>query len=92
MKTEISSQKIGSHQFSRFSTWKSLVQAISYLRYFIQFWQSKQNGQKLFANKHDPHFRKQTERLIIRQVQKELYEKEIENLKDKNLFIRLVLF
>ena len=81
LKVSIQNLAIGSHRFSKFSSWKSLVRAISHLRQFIQLWKSKRNGQKVVVSKNDPNFRKQTEMFILKQVQNELYEKEIENLK-----------
>jgi hypothetical protein len=51
------------------------------LRHFIQLWRSKHAGKQLCVEKDDPGFRKDTETFIIRQIQCEAFEKEIENLK-----------
>ena len=81
LKICISDPKIGCHRFSKFSGWKSLVKAFSVLRHFIQLWRSKHAGKQLCVDKDDPGFRKDTETFIIRQIQCEAFEKEIENLK-----------
>jgi hypothetical protein len=38
LKICISDPKIGCHRFSKFSSWKSLVKAFSFLRYKIDVW------------------------------------------------------
>ena len=51
------------------------------MRHFIQLWRSKHAGKQLCVDKDDPGVRKDTETFIIRQIQCETFEKEIENLK-----------
>jgi hypothetical protein len=92
LKICISDPKIGCHRCSKFSSWKSLVKALSFLRHFIQLWRSKHAGKQLCVAKDDPGFRKDTATFIIRQIQCEAFEKEIENLKVQNQFKRIVLF
>ena len=77
----ISDPKFGCHRFSKFSSRKSLVKAVSFLRHFIQLWRSKHAGNQLCLDQDDPGFRKDTETFIIRQIQCEAFVKEIENLK-----------
>ena len=81
LKICISDPKIGCHRFIKFSSWKSLVKAFSFLRHFIQLWRSKHAGKQLCVDKDDPDFRKDTETFSIRQIQCEAFEKEIENWK-----------
>ena len=81
LKFVISDPKIGCHRLNKFSRWKSLVKVFSFLRHFIQLWRSKHAGKQLCVDKDDPGVRKDTETFIIRQIQCETFEKEIENLK-----------
>jgi hypothetical protein len=81
LKICISDPKIGCHRCSKFSSWKSLVKALSFLRHFIQLWRSKHAGKQVCVAKDDPGFRKDTETFIILQIQCEGFEKEIENMK-----------
>ena len=48
---------------------------------FYSIWRSKHAGKQLCVAKDDPGFRKDTETFIIRQIQCEAFEKEIEILK-----------
>ena len=79
LKTQISEPQIGCHRFSKFSTWKSLIRAFSYLRLFVKRWLSKHKNQQV--PEINSEFKKETEIFIIKQIQSEVFKRDIENLK-----------
>ncbi|XP_061185011.1 uncharacterized protein LOC133193026 [Saccostrea echinata] len=78
-KTQISTEILDSSRFCKFSTWKSLVKAISTLRHFIRS-KTKVNCETI---EEQPKLHKETEKFIIQLVQQESYSREIENLKSE---------
>ncbi|CAC5387739.1 unnamed protein product [Mytilus coruscus] len=83
-KTQIDSLQIDSQRFSKFSSWRSLVRSLSLLRHIAKTLSSATTslckGWHICAEKDTPDFIKGTETLIIRQVQKEFFEHEIDSL------------
>ncbi|XP_052087654.1 uncharacterized protein LOC127724660 [Mytilus californianus] len=89
-KTQIDSLQIDSQRFSKFSSWRSLVRSLSLLRHIAKTLSSaptsRCKGWHICAEKDTPEFIKGTETLIIRQVQKEFFEHEIDSLNtDQNV-------
>ncbi|CAG2195834.1 unnamed protein product [Mytilus edulis] len=81
-KTVIRNPEIGCHRFTNFSSLKALIRAVSFLRHFVRTWKSKRSSQKVSEDKDSPKFQKETESFIIRQIQNEIFEKEIYNLNE----------
>ncbi|CAG2224086.1 unnamed protein product [Mytilus edulis] len=83
-KTQIDSLQIDSQRYSKFSSWRSLVRSLSLLRHIAKTLgtttTSRCKGWHICVEKDTPDFIKGTETLIIRQVQKEFFEHEIDSL------------
>ncbi|CAG2193131.1 unnamed protein product [Mytilus edulis] len=74
------SQQLGTERFSRFSSWKRLVCAISKLRQiYIKYHHEKHS----VIDRSPVELYKFTEKFILKEVQKELYPKEVICLKNK---------
>ncbi|CAG2236059.1 unnamed protein product [Mytilus edulis] len=74
------SQQLGTERFSRFSSWKRLVCAISKLRQiYIKYHREKHS----VIDRSPVELYKFTEKFILKEVQKELYPKEVICLKNK---------
>ncbi|XP_071158970.1 uncharacterized protein [Mytilus edulis] len=83
-KTQIDSLQIDSQRYSKFSSWRSLVRSLSLLRHIAKTLSttttSRCKGWHICVEKDTPDFIKGTETLVIRQVQKEFFEHEIDSL------------
>ncbi|XP_062602313.1 uncharacterized protein LOC134264026, partial [Saccostrea cucullata] len=70
----VTKRPFGIERFQRFSTWKSLVNAISILRYVVL----RRHG--VHCDRFSSHFRRTTEISIFKLVQQETFHQEIANL------------
>ncbi|KAK3082830.1 hypothetical protein FSP39_006584 [Pinctada imbricata] len=72
--------KLGSHRFESFSSWKSLIHAMSLLKYVARL-HSEHRESDLPDNPKDPDFIRETQHFIIQTVQEEVYKSEIDAIK-----------
>ncbi|XP_072010850.1 uncharacterized protein [Engystomops pustulosus] len=85
--TVTSDNYLKSHRFSRFSTWKSLVRAITFLTHIARSFKNTKladvkecKGWHLCKNVHAVTELDQSKNVIIRTVQHEVYAKEIDSI------------
>ena len=70
--------ELGTHRFTRFSEWRTLVRIISLLKHFIRRWKNRNDKSERADEYKSPEALKQAEQFIIREVQLENYRDEIE--------------
>ena len=84
LKTDVSSETLGTKRFEKFSSWKRLVKAITRLKHIVQVfhkgtscsgWHNCKDSDSLEAYEEASNF-------ILREVQLEVYEKEIHLLRE----------
>ncbi|KAK3103260.1 hypothetical protein FSP39_017922 [Pinctada imbricata] len=73
---------LGSHRFEKFSSWKSLVCAIAFLKLFARRWKRRKDSLSGDTEEDRIHAQKDAEGLIIRTVQSEVFRREKDILKD----------
>ena len=78
-KAEVKFPSLGSSRFERFSSWTRLVVALSFLKQrAVHFHKSAKTSDRSVLE-----FRKETEILILKEIQREFYSKEIDRLYKK---------
>jgi hypothetical protein len=87
-----SSDRLGSERFSRFSNWMKLVKAVSFLRHIVGCFKRESsdicNGWHKCETFKTPESRVLSEEIIIMEVQREFYGREIDQLKEKQTLPR----
>lgn len=74
--------RLGSYRFERFSSWKSLVQSIAFLKYISRL-HSGHKDSVLPDSPRDPEICQQSEHFLIQTVQGEVYKSEIDAMMGK---------
>jgi hypothetical protein len=82
-KVHSSTSPFGTHHFEKFSSWKCLVRVIASLKLFVRKWkQNKNEKQSRVTEEERILAQKDAEELIIYIVQRELFSKEINAIKN----------
>lgn len=85
LKTDASmSESLGSHRFEKFSSWKSLVQTISFLRHIAASYHKNDicSGWHVCSEHKTVKASQETERFIIKEVQHEQFQNELLCIKE----------
>ena len=84
LKTDVSSESLGTKRFEKFSSWKRLVKAITKLRHIVQTFHKGTNcsGWHNCRESDSVESYEEASNFILREVQHEVYDKEIRLLKE----------
>ncbi|XP_069114175.1 uncharacterized protein [Argopecten irradians] len=84
LKTTMKQSNLGSHRFERFSTWNNLVKGMLLLSHIASTFgkKTKCKGWHVCQNSEDVAAYQKVEQFLIKEVQQETYEKELECLKN----------
>ena len=84
LKTDVSSESLGTKRFEKFSSWKRLVKAITKLRHIVQTFHKGTNcsGWHNCRESDSVESYEEASNFILREVQHEVYDKEISLLKE----------